>query len=281
MPLSNPSNAGRSVEVRRSGMASVTLMARTLGYACPGSTMWSSDWPDFRDSAHPCRPTISCTADITAPGTLEIEAGEVYSGASGGAHAASFPLQLKQTLTPLVQLQAGTNGYTFLGPSPRARYLDNVVLGPKLHLLDQGDGWPSLALSAQLGLPTFAADGYTRSDDAFFTAYASKDLGALHVDFNVGLDVWQLGSAAQPQEFAALALSTALSSLFGVALEGYAFSDAAPVASRDGGVRAALGFTARPWLVVDTGGDVGFFPSTRAYSLFLGATVIPAVLWRP
>ena len=30
------------------------------------------DAPDARDSAHPCRPTISCTADLTSPGTLEI-----------------------------------------------------------------------------------------------------------------------------------------------------------------------------------------------------------------
>jgi hypothetical protein len=26
--------------------------------------------------------------------------------------------------------------------------------------------------------------------------------------------------------------------------------------------------------------DLGFFPATRAYSAFVGLTVIPAVLWR-
>jgi len=236
--------------------------------------------PDARDAAHPCRPTISCTADLTSPGTLEIEAGEAYAAASGGGHQASFPIELKQTLTPLVQLQAGSNGYTFLGPTPRAHYLDNVVFGPKLHLRDQGDVWPSLAVAAELGLPTFAAGGYTQSDDAFFTAFASKDVGPLHGDFNVGVELWQLDAAAKPQAFTALALSTALSSRLSVALEGYVFSDAAPVVSHDGGIRVAFGLTARPWLVIDVGGDAGFFPDTRAYTFFLGATVIPVVWWR-
>ena len=238
------------------------------------------DWPDSRDAVHPCRPTISCTADLTGPGTFEIEAGQLASGA-GSAHQLSYPVLLKQTLTPLVQLQVGSNGYTMIRPSPGASYLDNVTFGPKLHLHDQGDVAPSLAVAAQASLPTFPASGYPHLDDAVFTVFVSKDLGWLHVDLNGGLLAYDLGAAAQTQGLVALALSTALSSLFGVALEGYALSDAAPLASRDGGIRAALGLTARPWLVVDLGGDVGFYPDTRAYSLFCGMTVIPAVLWRP
>jgi hypothetical protein len=237
--------------------------------------------PDARDSVRPCRPTVSCTADFTSPGTLELEAGELYSEASGGARAASFPVLLKQTITPLVQIQVGSNGYTFLGPTPAAHYLDNVVFGPKLHLHDQGAVSPSLAASAQLSLPTFDADGYARSDDAFFTAFASKDIGSIHGDFNLGLDLGRLASTPSPQVFAALAFSRQLSPLLSVALEGYVFSDATPVASRDGGLRAVIGFSARPWLVVDLGADGGFFWEARAFSSFLGLTVIPAVWWRP
>jgi hypothetical protein len=40
-----------------------------------------------------------------------------------------------------------------------------------------------------------------------------------------------------------------------------------------------LSLTPKPWLVFDFGGDVGWFPSTRAHSLFLGMTIIPVVLW--
>jgi len=269
---------GPSIQTRPIAAASWLLGKAIL---LTGRSAHALEAPDARDSVHPCRPTISCTADLTSPGTLEIEARELYSAASGGAHVASFPVTLKQTFTPLLQVQVGSNGYTFFGPMPRAHYLDNVVFGPKLHLHDQGDVSPSLAVSAQLSEPAFAAGGYTRREDAFFTRFASKDIGPVHGDLNVGLDVWQLASTPSPQVFTALALSTQLSSLLSVALEGYVFSDAAPVASRDGGIRAVFGFAVRPWLVVDMGGDAGFFPDTRAYSLFLGATVIPAVWWRP
>ena len=34
------------------------------------------------------------------------------------------------------------------------------------------------------------------------------------------------------------------------------------------------------WLTFDVGGDVGFFPSTRAYSVFVGMSIIPAILWK-
>jgi hypothetical protein len=238
------------------------------------------DWPDTRDQAHPCRPTISCTADITAPGTLEIEEGTLFSH-SLHANEATFPVLLKQTFTRLLQLQVGANGYTVLAGKSDANYLDNVYFGPKLHLLDQSTYVPSVAVGAQLGLPTFRAYGYARHDDAFFTAFASKDIGPVHVDWNVGAYVWGIETSDATQLFTALALSTAVSSVVGVAVEGYGFTNAAPFASHDGGARAAVGFTARPWLIVDAGGDVGFFPSVRSCSLFLGLTVIPVVFWRP
>jgi len=234
------------------------------------------DWPDARDQAHPCRPTVSCTADIVAPGLLEVEAGALYSSvASGAAHVLSFPVLLKQTFTPLVQLQVGSNGYTLVDATPSARYFDNVYFGPKLHLHDQEDWWPSLALSAQLSLPTLAATGYARDDDVFVTGYASKDIGFIHVDWNVGALFWHVDASTSTQVFTALALSPSLPAPFGAAVEGYWFSDASPVAPRDGGVRIAGNVSARSWLVFDLGGDVGFFPSTRAYSLFAGLTLIP------
>jgi hypothetical protein len=235
-----------------------------------------ADWPDARDQARPCRPTVSCTADIVAPGRFEVEAGALYSSvARGAAQVLSFPVLLKQTFTPVVQLQVGSNGFTLVDATPSLRYFDNVYFGPKLHLLDQGDAWPSLALSAQLSLPTLAARGYARDDDVFVTGYASKDIGFVHVDWNVGVLFWNIDASSSTQVFTALALSPSLPAPFGAAIEGYCFSDASPVASRDCGARIAGSVSARSWLVFDLGGDVGFFPSTRAFSLFAGVTLIP------
>jgi hypothetical protein len=253
--------------------------ALTLGIAAAPRAAAAMDWPNADDSTRPCRPTVSCTADIAKPGALEIEAGALYAK-TGEPRLGVFPFLLKQTLTELVQLQVGSSGWSVVVGPPSAHWLDNVFFGPKLHLLDQGDIAPSLALTAQLSVPTFRSEGYVRNDDAFFTAHASKDIGRLHVDWNVGVDLWRVDDSPMVQEFTALALSTALPPPFGVALEGYYFTDAAPLAPRDGGLRGALSATIRSWLVVDAGGDAGFFPSTRAYSLFFGMTIIPAVFWR-
>src|SRR5262249_15049422 len=72
----------------------------------------AAGWPDERDRVLPCRPTIACTADLVAPGTLEIEAGYLYRRAAGGAVQRTWPFLIKLTVAPWVQLQVGSNGYT-------------------------------------------------------------------------------------------------------------------------------------------------------------------------
>jgi hypothetical protein len=246
-----------------------------------GSRAPSPGAPDDRDRALPCRPTIACTADLVPPGTFEIEAGYLYRAAAGGATQRTFPVLLKLTLTPWLQLQVGSNGYTVAQGDVPARFLDDVVLGLKLHLADQVGARPALALSAAVSVPTPAGqEGYLRTYDALFTAYASKDVGPIHADLNVGMNLWRLEDHPLPQAFAALAFSADLVAPFGVMAEGYAFSSAAPVAARDGGFLFAFTHAPRRWLMFDLGGDVGLFRATRAYSVFVGLTVIPAVLWR-
>lgn len=169
---------------------------------------------------------------------------------------------------------------TLADASPPARYLDNVFVGPKLRLLDQGDLLPSLALSVQASVPTFRADGYARHYDAFVTGFASKDFAFLHADWNVGVLVWGFEASPAVQAFTALALSPSLPAPFGAAVEGYYFSGALPLVPRDGGVRAYGSVTGRSWLVFDVGADMGFFPSTRALSVFFGASVVPVAFWR-
>jgi hypothetical protein len=238
------------------------------------------DLPDARDHALPCRPTVSCTADIAAPGTLEVEGGLLFNRLGDATREWSYPFLLKQTLTKLVQLQVASNGFTAVRGVVPAQYLDNIGAGLKLHLRDQSEILPSLALTAQVSVPTFQSAGYLHVYDGFLTGDASKDIAWLHVDWNVGLNVWRLDGPPLAQGFTALAFSTSLPPPFSIAVEGYVFSDAAPIAPRDAGLRAALGMTPRPWLVFDVGGDQGFFPSTRSFSVFVGMTIIPVVWWR-
>lgn len=53
------------------------------------------------------------------------------------------------------------------------------------------------------------------------------------------------------------------------------------MAPRDGGFLFAFSHSPRTWLTFDVGGDLGFFPSTRAYSVFVGMSIIPVILWKP
>jgi hypothetical protein len=260
----------RQFSIRRTRRSDSNLYAFLIRYVIRSNERLFADTPDTSNLVHPCRPTVSCTAEIVAPGNLEIEAGALDSKVPGGtAHVVSFPLLVELSLTRIVELQVGSNGYTLVDAGSSARYFDNVYAGPKLHFHDQGDLWPSLALSAQIALPTFEAAGYARHDDVFLTAFASKDVGSFHFDWNVGALFWGIEGQPAAQAFTALALSPTLPAPFGAALEGYCFSDASPLAPRDGGLRIAWTVTARSWLVFDAGADLGFFPSTRAFSFFL------------
>ena len=243
----------------------------TIGRAAP---------PSDDDHALPCRPTIACTADIVSPGTFEAEAGVLFRRIDGPARQWTFPFLLKQTLTETVQVQVGSNGYSIVEGDVPVQYLDDVVVGPKVHLLDQTPGRPSVAFSVELSIPTFRQVGYLRTYDVLTTGFATKDLGPVHADLNAGVNLWRIEGAPRPQEFVALALSRTVVGPLGAMLEGYIFSDASPVASRDGGLLCAFDEEVRPWLVLDEGADLGVYPSNRAYSVFVGATIIAAVLWR-
>jgi hypothetical protein len=221
--------------------------------------------------ALPCRPTIACTAEIVPPGALEIESGYLYRRLGYASATRTVPILAKLTIAEWLQAQVG------VGPG---KYFGDGTLGAKFHLVDQSDVRPAIAVASTLSVPTVAAEGYTRTYDAFFTAFVTKDLGPLHADFNTGIDVWRVDGAPLPQSWVALALSGALPAPFGALVEIYSFGDAAPVASRDAGVLFGLTASPRTWLVFDFGGDVGLVPSTRAFSAFVGMTVVPARLWR-
>ena len=162
-----------------------------------------------------------------------------------------------------------------------AQFLDDAQVGGKLHLVDQRPLVPSISLSGLASIPTFHGQGYLRTYDALFTSYFTKDFGPLHADLNLGENIWRIEGAPRPQEFVALALSTNLPPPLGVMVESYCFTDASPVAARDGGFLFAISHNPLPWLMSDFGGDLGMFPSTRGYSVFFGMSIVPILLWRP
>jgi hypothetical protein len=240
---------------------------------------WAVSAPDDETTTLPCRPTIACTADIVKPGLFELETGILFRRL-GSARQWTFPFLAKLTLTPYAQLQVGSNGYTTQFDGTPARYFDNVQAGMKIHLLDQGPALPSLSLSGLISVPAIEhQQGFTPADEVFLVAYITKDFGPLHADLNLGVNEWAVNASPKAQEWVALALSAPLPPPFGIMFEGYYFTDAGPIAGRDGGFLFALSLAPRPWLMFDLGGDIGYFPAERAYSSFVGMTLVPVKLW--
>ncbi len=249
---------------------------------------WATESPGPDDKALPCRPTIACTADIVAPGSFELESGMLFRKLAGDVRQWSFPFLAKLTLAKWVQLQVGSNGFTTqwagaagrLGET-RARFFDDIQLGAKLHLVDQSALVPSLSLSGALCVPTADAIGYVRTTDALFIGYVTKDVGPVHADLNVGLNALALDGTPAAQPWTALAISVEPIKRFGAMVEGYVFANARPEVRHDAGLLFALSASPRPWLVFDAGGDVGGFPGdSRVFSVFVGMTIVPVVLWR-
>jgi hypothetical protein len=232
----------------------LTLLATRTAYADDG---------DERHVA-PCRPTLSCTADLVAPGTLEVEVG--YQLRRGGdVTTQTTPVLVKLPLAHWLELQAGDNGFTTGGG---ARYVDNVTAGAKLHLLDQTGRRPSVAITATAALPThgpFAAS---------VVAAASKDLGAYHFDGNAGIAVGQ--SVVQP--YVSLAVTRPLSDRWSATIEPHYFAYAEPLAPRDGGAIVAVAFAPKPWLVIDVAVD-GVAIGPRAIAGLAGLSIAPVRLW--
>ncbi len=238
--------------------------------------------PDETYRVLPCRPTVSCTADIVPPGAFEIEVGYLARRAPPRGWVHSEPVLLKLTLVEWLQIQVGGSGHVFTtGEVSRSlRYLDDISFGPKIHFHDQTLFEPSLAVSASLNVPSWDRQSdFPFAYDASFWAYASKDISAFHVDLNGGLNVWQFDIAPSWQEFVTLASSVALPAGLGAMLETYYFTHAGAIAPRDGGLLMAMSWSPRAWLMFDAGGDIGMFPSTRSFSLFAGMTIIPYDFW--
>jgi hypothetical protein len=239
--------------------------------------------PEDRHRVLPCRPTVSCTADLVPPGSLEIEAGYLARRVPRAGFVHAEPLLLKLTLLDWLQVQAGMNGQVFTtGEVDRSlRYLDDISFGPKVRFWKQTDLRPSFAVSAALSVPSWnRPKEFPYAYDASFWLYLSKDLGRLHLDLNGGLNVWQFDLAdVSYQRFVTLASSYSLTDAWGVLLEGYAFSHGGVIAPKDGGVLAGVTYAPMPWLMFDVGGDVGLYPTTRKYSLFAGLTTVVYDFW--
>ncbi len=90
----------------------------------------------------------------------------------------------------------------------------------------------------------------------------------------------QLDAQTSYQPWISLAASVAATKTLSVALEPHAFADAAPNATHDVGVIAAVALAVHPWLVIDAGVDL-VATTPRSVSALVGMTIVPVRLWGP
>lgn len=225
--------------------------------------------------AQACRPTIACMAEIVPAGFFEVEAG--YGGRQSGVFQSSGQLLLKYSVLDTLQVQLATNNVFLAGQGLTPRAFDGVMPGLKWKVNGQGSWAPSNALSVHLMMPTQAfSDAAQKTWDLQAWWYVSKDLGFLHADFNLNLNVYDLGGGKPvPQGLTTLALAFDLTHGFGFFTEVYSTWGNAQAVPLDGGSLNGLSYAPIDELVFDVGGDVGFYPGTRAFSLFAGVTFVP------
>lgn len=260
----------RAERILRMGVHRLVVCALSLTFSAP-LALATEEIP------LPCRPTIACTAEFVAPGRLEIEAG--YAGREG-PHALQHatPLLLKLTVLDWLQLQAGTNGFTYEPAS--SRYVDDAILLAKFALASQGDARPAVSASIAACVPTGVGNlGYRPGVDAQAMVYVTKDVGWFHGDLNVGINALGLDRTTRAQPFAAFSASTVVWGGLTPMVELYGFTGAGAAAPRDAGFLAALGIPTGRWGILDVGGDVGLGGQDRRFTLFVGITALGPRMW--
>ena len=225
--------------------------------------------------ALPCRPTIACTAELVPAGAWEVEAGYSARQPTGNiVHGGQ--LLLKYSVLDQLQLQLATNNvFSATSGSGSQSYFDGGWVGPKVRFNQQTTSMPTVSLSAFLGFPTHAGDSALQQTyDAYVWSYLSKDIGFVHTDLNLGVNLLDLRGSPTPQWVTAWSFSTDIAYGLGVMTEGYGFfGGPAPVA--DAGWLNAISYSPVPEVMFDLGGDAGLVRAQRAYTLFVGVTFVP------
>lgn len=230
------------------------------------------------DPVLPYRPSVASPAQLPVPGQLEFELGGL-STKTGNTRRASLPYAFKLAFTPEWGLLLEGEGYVRARDGTGRRETgagDTTLVLKRAFLLDS-----ATALGLELGWKALTAKDAIGSgkSDVSLNGIVSRDLGAVHMDANLGAT--RLG-ASDPGA--------------GAVQTGWAASFSMPVSARWGATAEVSGTRLRgapataqlllaatcnpsPRLAIDFGMARGLTAASPDWSLFSGFVVPLGKLW--
>ncbi len=222
----------------------------------------------------PCRPTVTCTAELAAPASSTSSSAISCGGCREEQRRRHHAVSLKLPLAHWIEVQLGGNGYTI---APSAHYFDDIVAGVKLHVADQTTRAPSLAVTASVGVPTVAQLGYTDVRSLADRARQQRHPSCSPRFQCRARRVATRRPAQLPAVDRARTIAGAHAETRGRDPES-ARASASPVAARDASTLAAIELTARAWLVIDAALEATGW-GQRSVSALAGLSITPTRLW--
>ena len=225
----------------------------------------------------PSRPTVSNSTDTTQCGVVELEYGWERQWVSTGVHQSDLSGGLRLGLTPNLDLHWSSTDFLSMVDATGARSgFGDSWLGLKYRFLRQTKHIPSLGVFYLAKVPSAdAKNGMgTGQVDHAISFLASKDLGRVHLDFNVTpLLAGCRGSNGFDHDTGlALSSSIPLTQRLGLVTEGYGYTSL----NRDDPAFASamVGFTyqVQRRLILDSGIDIGVTSDAPQTRVFAGIT---------
>ena len=253
--------------IRSCGVAGILFAA--LCSMAPGLAL-AGDAPTFT----PYRPTASNPADLPAPGWLEAEFGGLRVFGEDHSRSESVPWLLKYAFDEDHGVLIGGNAYAAQaapGESTQHGFGDTIVEWKQRFAVSDGTAF---GLEGGVILPSAHHDLSVGKPVWLINGIFSSDLGATHLDVNVGAAhaaQHESGTSAWQQN-AAAAVSWAFTPGWGGALE-LSGAHQRGVATQSQAL-AALNYNVSPRLVLDAGVARDLTHAVHDRSVFAGATVL-------
>lgn len=267
--------------LRLSAIAAFLLAASILAQA-----QWMGRQTGCHENAivaNPNRPTVASPANITQYGVLELEYGYDRLWPEHSVEKTSIGGLLKFGMLCDIELRWSTNTYlSETDATGTHRTFGDNWLGPQIRFYRQTKLVPTLSFSYAVKIPSASTEqglGSGRADHAF-TFLASKDIHAIHFDFNITEFLIGQSEGFNENQQLNLAFSRIIRGGLGFTGEFYGNTRLTQATPGFASSLWALTYTIIPRLVIDGGYELGITAGGPHRHAFVGVTYSITNLYR-